>query len=368
LKIAYVITRSDVMGGASVHLLDLAAGAVRVGHQAIVYVGGMGVVNVRAKEMGLQCVSLKYLVRQIDLVADFLCFFELRTHLKKFKPDIVHLHSSKAGFVGRMVAKSLNISSVFTVHGWSFTEGVTERKRKIYRAVERRMAYFVDKIITVSWYDYKLALSSGVGNSKKLVAIHNGIPEIFEDNRPLEDPPVVKFIMVARFEVPKNHKLLVDSFTQVREKNWILEFVGDGPLFEEVRSHVNRIGMSDKIIFSGSCKDVPMRIANSDVFCLISNWEGLPLTILEAMRGGLPVIASDVGGVSEAVINGETGYLVPQGNETAIVLAIRDLLTSENKRLLMGESGRRLYEQNFTFEMMLNKTIEVYQEVLASKA
>ena len=145
LKIAYVITRSDVMGGASVHLLDLAAGMMRAGHQVIIFVGGTGVVIERATEMGIRCVSLKYLVREIRPFIDVCCFFELFSHLKRYKPDIVHLHSSKAGIVGRLVSKCLRVPSVFTAHGWAFTEGVSKNKRIFYLFVERYLSHFFKK-------------------------------------------------------------------------------------------------------------------------------------------------------------------------------------------------------------------------------
>lgn len=355
------------MGGASVHLLDLAAGAVQAGHQVVIYVGGIGVVNERAKARGLQCQPLKYLVREISPWKDLCCFFELRSVLKKYRPDIVHLHSSKAGIIGRLIAKSLGIPSVFTAHGWSFTEGVNESKRNFYRAVERFMARLVDKVITVSRYDHDLALQSGVGSNDKFIIIHNGMPEISVIVSPRKNKNITRFVMVARFDEPKDQKLLVDSFSSFKRTNWVLELIGDGPFLEDVRSHTHKLGIADKIIFSGACNDVPARLANADVFCLISNWEGFPLTILEAMRGGLPVIASDVGGVSEAVIDSETGYLVPRGDKAAIVSSIQEILTSEEKRQEMGRNGRERFEKNFTFEIMLEKTIGVYQEVLGSK-
>ena len=106
------------------------------------------------------------------------------------------------------------------------------------------------------------------------------------------------------------------------------------------------------------------RLNNADVFCLISNWEGFPLTILEAMRASLPVIASDVGGVSEAVVDGDTGYLVPRGDLEAISIAIGNCMILKENRETMGMRARQVFEQNFMFENMLEKTLAVYREVL----
>lgn len=363
LKIAYVITRSDVMGGASVHLLDLAEGMVRCGHEVVICVGGNGVLQDHAKKKGLKCVSLRFLVREIHPLKDVACVFELRSFLANYKPDIVHLHSSKAGIVGRVASGMLAIPVIFTAHGWAFTEGVSAIKRRFYLLVERLMAGLADKIIAVSDYDRNLALASAVGSSELIETIHNGVPDIAGCARGEKSSSAVRFIMVARFDVPKDQMLLVEAFSRIERKDWILEFVGDGPLIDSVRARVHDLGMADRVEFSGGCYDVPARLKRSDVFCLVSNWEGFPLTIIEAMRAALPVIASSVGGVSEAVVDGETGFLVKKGDVSGLAEAINELLVSEEKRVGLGGRGRRLYEENFNFERMLEKTETLYQKV-----
>lgn len=359
-----MITRSDIMGGASVHLLDLAAGAMRAGHEVEIYVGGNGVLFDHAEKKGLTCSSIDSLVRQISVVDDVLCFFELRSKIKRCRPDILHLHSSKAGLIGRLVGKSLGIPSVFTAHGWAFTEGVSRRRRKLYLLLERFVGRFAERIITVSEYDRQLALKYEVANPAKLITIHNGIPNVAVKSFTSEMNSPVRLIMVARFDEQKDQALLVQALSRVVSKDWHLEFVGDGPSIDEVRSLVNEFGLVEKVTFSGSRDDVQERLANSDVFCLISNWEGLPLTILEAMRGGLPVIASDVGGVAEAVVDQQTGYLVRRGDSLSITAAIEALLSSEKDRIQFGQNGRLRYEGKFTFQVMLDKTLAVYKEVV----
>jgi glycosyltransferase involved in cell wall biosynthesis len=352
------------MGGASVHLLDLATGAVSAGHKVAIYVGGKGVFLDNARIKRLPCIPVERLVRQISLVDDALCFFELRSKLKQYQPDIIHLHSSKAGLIGRLVAKSLGIRSVFTAHGWAFTEGVSRSQRKLYLFLERFMSRFANKIITVSEYDRRLALKYKVGDSNKLITIHNGMPNLMPDADIKAGGGPVRLIMVARFDEPKDQAALVRALSGVSAKHWHLELVGDGPSIEQVRLLVDDLGLGSKVTFSGARNDVGERLANSDVFCLISNWEGLPLTILEAMRGGLPVIASDVGGVAEAVVDRQTGYVVMRGDTAGITVAIEALLESEEDRTRFGKNGRLRYEEKFTFQVMLDKTLAVYEEIL----
>lgn len=367
MKIFYIITRSDTIGGASVHLLDLASGAQKAGHEVTILVGGNGVFVDLAREMGLHCVSLYNLVREINLVKDMLGFFEIRRELIKAKPDIVHLHSSKAGMIGRLAAKSLSIPAIFTAHGWAFTEGVSENRRLLYRNIERYMARFSDKIIAVSDYDRELALSFGVGDEKIIKTIHNGMPELvprklgYTQNRP------VRLVMVARFDAPKNQKALLEAVESIMNLDWVLEFIGDGPQLSSAKDMAENLSFNGKVVFSGACDDVADRLATSDIFVLISSWEGLPLTILEAMRSGLPVVASKVGGVPEAVVDGETGFLIERDDKRSLIQALTRLIRCPSLRLEMGEKGKVRFEEKFTFKNMLSETIAVYDEAVQGK-
>ena len=121
-----------------------------------------------------------------------------------------------------------------------------------------------------------------------------------------------------------------------------------------------------RVKFLGFRKDVAEIMNQADIFALISNWEGLPCTIIEAMCGGIPVIASDVGGVKEVVADGETGYVVPRSNRAILTEKLSKLATNQKLRLQMGLAGRQRYESQFTFKQMYQKTLNTYQEVMKS--
>lgn len=367
LKIAYIITRSDVIGGASVHVLDLAEGARNAGHDVTIYVGGEGVFFIKAEALGLRCISLTCLVREINIGYDIRAFFELREALKLLRPDLVHLHSSKAGILGRLAAKSLNLPTIFTAHGWAFTEGVSPKRRWLYRIIEKVMALFSDKIITVSDFDRQLALNSGIGNKELISTVHNGVSVNTASGYARTASESVRLIMVARFEHPKNHIFLLEALARLKSKLWQLELVGDGPLFNSVKDSLIRLELTDRVTLSGACDDVPQRLAVSDIFVLISDWEGLPLTILEAMRSEMPVIASAVGGVPELVNEGENGFLVPRGDQDILVSALSRLIDSSALRRGHGKCGRKKFEAYFTFDIMLRRTLEIYKSVIDQK-
>ncbi len=301
MRIAYVITQSDSIGGASIHVRDLAQYFKEQGNQVCVLVGGNGTFISHLEERGIPYISIPNMVRPISPVNDILAYREIRKALSELKPDIVTTHSSKAGVLGRLAAKSLGIPVIFTAHGWAFTEGVSETKRFLYKHIERSMSRFSDKIITVSEYDRQLALQEKVAPEEKMVTIHNGMPDISPElyADPGAEPP--RIIMVARFDSQKDHATLLRALSGLKHLSWNLELVGDGPLLEETKKLASDLGIAKRVNFTGATNDVPERLSKSQIFVLSTNWEGLPLTIIEAMRAGLPVIASNVGGCSEAV-------------------------------------------------------------------
>ncbi|GER12846.1 glycosyltransferase family 4 protein [Variovorax boronicumulans] len=364
MKILYIITRSDALGGASVHLLDLAEGMVALGHEVLILVGGNGVFVELAERKGLAVQSLKFLVREISPFYDFQAIREILRIFEDFSPDIVHLHSSKAGVLGRIAARLKKVPAIFTAHGWAFTDGVPRWERKIYRIIEAALAKITKRIITVSNYDRDLALRQGVGDSKLLVAIPNGVRDVQFPAAEQSVDEIVKLIMVARFEEPKDHSLLLRALAKIKDQPWSIEMVGDGPLELGCRELVEELGLTGRVIFSGFCRDVDRRIAASDVLILISKWEGLPLTIIEAMRGGLPVVASNVGGIPELVVDQVTGFLVERGDEVKIIESLKAALHDRERRISMGRAARIHYEENFSFEIMQGRTMAIYQSVI----
>ena len=201
----------------------------------------------------------------------------------------------------------------------------------------------------------------------KIRTIHNGVHDIGSHNKVVLSDEHPKIIMVARFAQPKKQLQLLKALNQLRHIQWKMYFVGDGPSLQEVQDHAENTGLSDRVYFLGNRQDVSELLHQSDLFALMSDWEGLPLSILEAMRCGLPIIASDVGGVNEAVHQSQNGYLIPKNDNKELVEKLTMLLTKPALRLKMGNQGRKLYEDNFTFEKMHKKTFTYYEKVIKLK-
>ncbi len=365
VNIVIIITKGDI-GGAQIHVKDLAVSLQNLGNKVTVIVGEKDTFTQMLNGLGIQYRVVESLVRAINPITDFKAFREIRTHLKDLKPDLLSLHSSKAGILGRIIAAVDKTPSTFTAHGWAFTDGVNPKKQFIYKIIERITALLPTRLIAVSNYDCKIALKHNICKPEKITAIQNGMPDIppdlFADSS--QSPP--KLIMVARFKVPKDQQTLVQALGELKELPWELQLVGEGETQEAVIKEINHLGLSDKIKLLGHRDDVDQLMANSQIFILISHWEGFPLTILEAMRAKLPVIASNVGGVGETIIDDETGYLVNSKDE--LVERLKLLITDPNKRMEIGNQGRARYKKNFTLEVQLEKTFTIYNELLTNKS
>ena len=371
MRIVYIITLPDV-GGAQTHLLEIATYMKYRGHDVHVLVGKCGWLTEQLQSCDISVVVVNELVREISIRQDYLTIRHVQRIIREFKPDVVHCHSSKAGIVGRIAAFIEGVPSIFTAHGWAFTEGIPFFKRVIYSLVERVMLNFTAYVLCVSEYDKALAEKWFLSKSPKLLAVHNGIKDTFNVklHKDVLCTGVLKLIMVGRFSLKKDHLLLIKAVEKINKEypnSVVLTLVGDGDLFEVAEQYVNTHGLKNVISLLGERTDINELLVQNDVFCLISNYEGLPISIIEAMRAGLPVIASDVGGNNELVKDGVNGFLVERGNSEQLVERISFLL--EHREILrdMGQKSREFYLKEFSAEQMMKRISAVYARVLNKK-
>jgi len=359
-KLLYIITRGEI-GGAQKHVSDL-AGKLRDDFSIAAAIGSSGYLTQSLQALGVPVYGLRHMAHSISPAADARAIRELLTVMRDYQPDLVHVHSSKAGVLGRIAARIARLPSVYTVHGWSFTNGAPMPRRAIGLLSEAACAQLGDRIVTVSEYDRALCLGYHMTVPGKVVTIRNGVADTPLRARPgTGAEPVIT--MVARFDAPKDHATLLRAVAAIPEP-YRVRLIGDGPRCVRVRQEANALGIGGKVDFLGSQSQVAEFLGTSHIFVLASRWEGLPICILEAMRAGLPVVASDVGGVREAVQDGVTGFLVKSGDVEALRDRLRTLLRGPGLRADLGAEGRRQYLAGFTLESMLAKTRGLYREVL----
>ncbi len=407
MKILQIITLGDSIGGAQIHVLDLAVQLQAQGHDVHVMTGTVGEFNDRLALAGIANSQVPTLTRSIHPIRDIKCFFELKRMIRAFGPDVVAAHSSKAGIIVRLVCFFLGIPNTFTIHGWSFGLNASRLNDGMFLVIEKIMGFFTCRIIAVAETSYKMGLRHGIVPAEKIVTIHNGVRDFRDESALLDentegvdfeltneelaldkdyfyqnkyvlphqqpihiaktwvDSKPFKMVMPARFQAPKDHETLIKALKPLRNLDWTLELLGDGTeTLERVQKLVDECGLSDKIIFGGYVEDIDAYLAKADLCILISHSEGFPLSILEAMSLDLPIIASNVGGIGEQVIDGYNGYLIGRNDVDSLTDKIKLLMNSPTLRRDMGNNSRAFYEKEFKLEKMVDKTLAVYQSIL----
>ncbi len=361
-KILYVITRAE-RGGAQSHVLEL-LNASRKLYQVALATGEPGFLAEEARALDIPVFLMRHLVPQLSLVNDCSAIGELMAIVRDLRPQLIHAHSSKAGLVARVVARIRHIPCIFTAHGWAFSEGVSLPRKCVALPSEWLAGHLGAVTIAVSQYDSALALRCGVGSVSRIETIPNGISDDPSRASPQAgNPPVIA--MVARFSPQKDHITLLRALSKVQAP-FHLRLAGEGPLLEEARACAEQLGLSARIEFLGECANISGLLADTQIFTLISRYEGLPISILEALRAGLPIVATHTGGISEAVRHGHNGFLVRRSDVPELRNALTSLLSDPAQRLSFGKHSRELFESNFTAEIMVRRTFAVYNRMLAA--
>ena len=361
IKLLYIITQS-VLGGAQANVYDLIANFSK-DNEVHLATGDSGPLTENVIELGVTVHILPNLTRNIQLFGDFNAVKKCISLIHQIKPDIIHAHSSKAGVVARVAGWICKVPVVFTAHGWGFTPGTPNKRRIVALIAEKLLAPLTAKLICVSENDRQLALSLGVGSKNSLVTVRYGIGNIPVS---LADPArnPARLIMVARFNEQKDQATLLKAISQLNDHSIHLDLVGSGPSWESCKDLAKSLAIEDQVSFLGDRRDVPDLLAQFQIFILSTNYEGLPISILEAMRSGLPVVATSVNGIPEEVEHGKTGLLVPRHDVQALADALQTLIQSPEIRQQMGKAGRQKFEQEFTVDRMIAETKAIYEQVL----
>ncbi len=367
MNITYVITRAHPIGGAQIHVRDLAVSLQAQGHTCSVVTGGTGLFVDMLRAERVPTTILRHLILPIHPVHDALALREIHRALATLRPDLVAAHSSKAGILSRIAARMLGIPVILTAHGWNFTPGIASAPAYMYRQFERWAGPLTSKIIAVSEYDRQLALQAGIVAEEKVVTVYNGMGDVGPELRAHPGQTPVRLVMVARFGAQKDHPTLLRALAGLLDLPWEIDLIGDGELMAQTQALAAELGLSNRIHFLGQRRDVDLLLARAQVSILATNWEGFPLSILEAMRAGLPVIATEVAGIGESVQDGDTGYLVPRGDVEVLRDRIRRLLTDATLRTRLGAAGRTRFEEHFTLPLFVQNTLAVYEEVVGAR-
>lgn len=281
--------------------------------------------------------------------------------------DIVHTHSTEAGVIGRIAATLAGVPHiVHRVHGVPFTDARSKPLNLFVLGCERVAARYTDRIITNANIMTEEYLERGIGKPDQYTTIPIGLDlDRFRNVTPATDLPGRKprIVMVARLADGKGFGVMLDAVERLGGVNASVCLVGDGPLSESLTAEIRDRGLDDCVFMTGYRDDVPRVLAASDIFALPSFWEGTPRVILEAMASGLPVVATDIAGIPEQVVEGETGYLVEPGDSAALAERLEQLITDSALRARMGKRGRERATR-FSESAMVEQVDQLYTELL----
>jgi glycosyltransferase involved in cell wall biosynthesis len=359
-RILLLVTLAEV-GGAQTYIALLVPALVAE-YDVTVAAWGPGPLRAAVEAAGARYVPLQHVRRAVSLWRDPLGLIELVRLCRHIRPDIVHANSSKAGILGRVAATITGVPvRLFTVHGWAFSQ-YHGAASTLYLWLDRLVRPLTTSFICVSERTRDAGLAARTCNRDNTTVIPNAVDVAAAPRAALEgDPPRV--ISVGRLKEPKDFVGLLRALARVHAP-FRAAIIGDGPDLPAVEEAA---GVAD-VDLLGKRNDVLEQLADSDVFALWSRSEGMPMSVVEAMAVGLPVVASAVGGIPELVQDGITGLLIATGDEAALAEALDRLLQDPELRRRLGAAGRQHATERFDIPRFHAAHLELYRRELEKAA
>ncbi|UCG12795.1 MAG: glycosyltransferase family 4 protein [Deltaproteobacteria bacterium] len=332
-----------------------------------------------ARNRGVRVINLPYLVRRVSPWNDLRSLVWLLIFSRRYKPDIVHTHTSKAGFVGRLAAWLSRVPViVHTPHGHVFYGHFGPWLSRFFLLVERLLDRTTHHWIALTPREAGDYHRFKVSKTEKISVIHSGVDvnrfqrqpiDRLQKKKELDIPPDTSVVGFVGWLLPiKGTTFLVQAMAQVsqRHPSGLLVLVGNGEDIQ-LKKQVESLGLEDKVLFLGWRSDVEEIMYCFDMLALPSLNEGMGRVLVEAMAAGLPIVASRVGGIPDLIQDGKNGVLVPPANPAALAHAISELLDDGNRRKRMGEAGRKMCRP-YSTETMVKQISGLYERLVEKYA
>jgi glycosyltransferase involved in cell wall biosynthesis len=377
-----VIARLNTAGG-SQHVITLSACQDPSRFESLLVCGtenpGEGSMLDEAVSRGARPIVIPEMVAEATLKPrDVTALIKLYRLIRREQPDIVHTHTAKAGFLGRLAAYVAGVPVVIhTYHGHILDGYFGSLMSRALRGMEQVLAALTDCIIAISEQVKGDLVRYGVAPPEKVVVIPIGVevePFLncamqrgeFRRELALAESDLLIGI-VGRIAPIKNHRLFLDAAAQVAVGEPTARFVvvGDGALRPEMERCAKDLGIGHRVIFTGWRRDLPCVYADLDVLVLSSNNEGTPVSAIEAMASGCPVVATCVGGVPDLITDGVTGCLVPPGDTQALATAILRILRDPESAHRTAQTARAVASERYTLKRLLTEMENLYVRLLA---
>lgn len=393
-RILYVITKSN-WGGAQRYVYDLVS-SLKDQYEIAVAFGGEGELKQKLDSLQVRTIIIKNLERDVSVLNEFRVFFDIFRVLKSFRPNIIHLNSSKIGGLGtlagrfynvyiRLLTFSSNLSAkiIFTAHGWVFNENRKHFHKILIKLFHRITIFLSHKTICVSE-----AMADQIGGlaqiQNRISIIHNGIKkfpslkkeaarnELLQNSVELQGffgfdtekrKKTVWIGSISELHKNKGLEYMIEALSLYKKENssFVFVIIGDGEEKQYLKTLVIKKGMEKNVFFLGKIEGAAYYLKAFNIFSLTSITEGLPYVLLEAGMADLPTIASNIGGIPEIIDQLNSGILVRPKNPQEIKDAIIFLNENKMKGKQFGKNLKTKIETAFSLEKMITETKKIYE-------
>lgn len=394
IKVLRIIARLNI-GGPAIHTILLTEGLEKGRFETILVTGmadrNEGNMFYFAEEKGVHPIIIPELSRELSLRNDIVAFWKIFCLIRDKKPDIIHTHTAKAGALGRLAGILYNLINtkdrcklIHTFHGNTLRSYFGSIKTKIFIWIERILAFFTDKIITLSPTLRKELLNLKIGNPKKITVIPLGL-EMAESLSGMfrSSDSILRVGIVGRLVQIKNHRMFINAAKLILS-NYPPQFngckfiiIGDGELRKELERYAEELGIKENIEFCGWQLKFSQVYEQLDIVVLASLNEGTPLSLIEAMAAAKPTIATDVGGVKDLFIKTndyglkhspkiriyDNGILCNSGDVEGMAEGLKILLSNNGLREAMGHHGRVFVKDRFSKDRLIKDIELLYNSV-----
>ena len=374
-----------IIGGAQENTLYSCQGQIEMGHEVTLATGPTTGPEGKLLEQhiipGLTIDTFDCMVRELNPIKDFQAYLQLKKYFSEQKFDVVHTHASKAGIIGRAAAWAAGVPAVIhTVHGPAFHRYENAWRNQLNIYAEKFAAQRCHKIVCVANAMTEQFLQAGVSTAEHYQSVYSGMN--LEDYLSLSDnkskrrelgipEDAIVIGKIARLFELKGHEFLIQAARQLVQQNPKVHFLllGDGLLKESLMNDIRMYKLEEHFHLPGLIppSQVPSYVECMDIVCHLSLREGLPRAVVQGMAAKKPVVAYELDGAPEVVINDKTGFICPPETVKEVKIALSQLIDSPELRNKLGRGGRELVKKCFSWKKMVNDLEVVYQEILAHK-
>ena len=370
-KILFIITKSE-MGGAQRFLYDLITHLDTNNYEILAAAGGKGELLEKLGRENIKTVLIKHF-SNIPGIKNILVFFEILFLIKNFKPIILYLLSSEAGFSGAIAGSFYRLLSrrkikiIYRIGGWAFKEPRNIVIKKTYLLAEKISAPFKNIIITNSKFDRQLAIKNKIAKPEKIVTIHNGLdvdnPKFLPQEEAREFLGLKNHIIIGAIaNLYKNKGLgyLIHAAAKINNPELKFVIIGDGPEREDLEQLIKETHLENSVFLLGYVDDAYKYMKAFDIFVLPSVKEGQPWTILEAMAAGVPIVATNIAGIPEMLENEKSGLLVEPADPDVLAGAIEQMLIHTSLARECAQNALATVRNKFSLANMVRKNEELF--------